>query len=433
MAAWTLSARRERDLDAATVQHAQRAVLDASVAMLAGLERPEGRALVRFLQSAPPPGVCRLLGSHASTSAAHAAYAGTALCQVHDANDGHPDADVTGGSYHPGRVMVPAALALAQEVGWRGRELLTAVAVGYDIATGVHHPLSSSPDAYGAAAAACYAYELDREETHLALHIAAFTAPISGAHDFEINNLACAQQSRVGIESALIARQGYPVSYPEYYPMERLAFATPPALGHSFRPIYHKPYPTCRCTHAYIEAAIRLHPEVRDRLSMIEAIRLKGHAIGGAAAHSVGPDRYYKAYELSIPYCAAVALVDGRLGTAQVRPDRTGDPLVQRLQDSTTVLLDASQPPYFGGTVEITMTDGSVHACTIDAPLGSPENPLTDGEIAAKMVHWLGYAQEDTDALLEQVMGLDRAESAEGLWAVLGRLGEQALRGGGEA
>ena len=426
MVGWTLSARHGQQLDASTLLQAKRAVLDAAVSLLAGIPTPEGRAILAFVERRGMPGRCRVPGIASQTACAYAAYAGTALSQIHDANDGHPSGQIQRGSYHPGRVIVPAALALAQEAGLSGRELLTAVAVGYDIATGVQYPNGACPDGFGAAASAAYALALAPEAARLSLQIAGFAAPASGAQDFETNNLTAAQQSRAGIEAALLARAGYPGSYPECFASEQFDFRPPSALGHSLHQTYNKPHPSCRSTHACVDAAISLHQNVRGSLEQIRSITLRGPLSGSGPAHAVGPNRYYKTYEFSTPYCAAAALVDGTLGTRQMRTERTDDPLIQRLQAATTIILDKEpndpSGASYGGSMEVTMADGTVHTCAIEHPLGSPENPLSDQAIADKLVAWCDYPQRDADALLDSAMQLDGPESVDAFVGVLGRL-----------
>ena len=78
---------------------------------------------------------------------------------VDEIDDVHQDA-----SLHPGIVVVPAALAMAEEHGASGRQLLTALVAGYDVvvrvarAAGVSHyahwHTTGTCGTFGAAAAA---------------------------------------------------------------------------------------------------------------------------------------------------------------------------------------------------------------------------------------------------------------------------------------
>lgn len=429
MGEWTSSA-RVATIDASTIHQAKRAVLDASVSILAGLGTTEGRAILAYINRVALSGACSVPGTDLQTSCAYAAYGGSALCQVYDGNDGHPNGDLLGSSYHPGRVVVPAALALAQETGLSGRDFLTAVAVGYDIAAYVHHtPLGVPSDAYGAAATACYAFHLDPIQTRFVLRIAGFGAPKSGAEDFETNNLTCAQQSRSGIEAAELVRLGYAPSEPRSLRRGRFEFVRPLRLGCSLHDLYFKPYPSCRTTHSFIQAALSLRPQVIDRLDAIKEIKLHVPASGHDVAHKIGPSEYYKSYQFSISYCAAAALVDGAFGLLQIRTNRTDDPIVQGIQDRVFFVLHLGESParggLRGGTMEIEMADGIVYSQTIDIALGAAQNPLSDEALAMKLVDWLGGSPEDATLLLTTVMTLDESDNIDRLLTCLQKLGKK--------
>lgn len=429
MAAWTASA-RVTALDERTMHQAKRAVLDTSVSILTGIGTPEGRAILALVERTAKPGVCFVPGTDLQVSCVFAAYGGSALCQVHDANDGHPNGEMLGSSYHPGRVVVPAAFALAQETGLSGREFLTAVAVGYDIATGVHHaPMNAPSDAYGSAASACYAFDLDPLQTRFALRIAGFGAPKSGAEDFETNNLTCAQQSRSGIEAAELVRLGYPCSEPRSLRTRRFDFVPPARLGGSLHDLYFKPYPSCRTTHYFIEAALSLRSEVIDRFDSIKEIRLHVPASERDVAQKIGRGEYFKSYQFSIAYCTAAALVDGTFGLRQVRADRTDDPIVQGLQERASFVFHREEPStrssLRGGAIEIEMADGTLYSHTVDIALGEAQNPLSDEALAMKLVDWLGGSAEDAHVLLAAVMTLDESKRMERLLTCLQTLGQK--------
>lgn len=429
MGAWMASA-RVAPLDASTIHQAKRAVLDASASILAGLATPEGRAILALVERAARRGVCFVPGTDLQASCAYAAYGGTALCQVHDANDGHPNGQLLGSSCHPGRVIVPAALALAQETGLSGREFLTTVALGYDIAAGVHHaPMGAPSDAYGAAATACYAFDLDAVQTRFVLRIAGFGAPKSGPDDFETNNLTCAQQSRSGIEAAELVRLGYPPSEARSLRRGRFGFVPPPRLGGALHELYFKPYPSCRFTHYCIEAALSLRPQVIDRLDAIREIRVHVPVRKRDVAHKVGPGEYFKSYQFSISYCAVVALVDGTFGLLQVQTSRTDDPVVQGLQDRVSFVLHPEETAARGGlrgsAMEIEMAEGTVYSQTVDIPLGASQNPLSDEALAMKLVYWLGGSPEDAALLLSAVMTLDESENIDRLLTCLHTLAQK--------
>jgi 2-methylcitrate dehydratase PrpD len=306
-----------------------------------------------------------------------------------------------------------------------GIEFLTAVAVGYDIATrAVNGPLASPSDAYGSAAVACRALYLSPPQTAFALRVAGFASPRSGAQDFETNNLTCAQQARSGVEAAWLTKLGYPLSRALIEEPTRFAFSAPGRLGQTLDELYFKPYPACRYTHYYIEAALNLRPKIVGRLPSIDAIRIHVPTRWNGPAHRVGRGEYFKSYEFSIAYTAVAALVDGDFGLAQVKPERTDDSLIQELQARTS-LLEFEAESDLAGTIEIVMTDGSVFSETVSVAQGGSERPLPDEALSERMVRWVGVAPEDADALLDVVMRLDTSGSLDDVAACMATLGER--------
>lgn len=71
------------------------------------------------------------------TDLVRAAYLNGVICGSLDWDDSHVAALI-----HPGVVIWPAALAIGEKLGVNGRELLTAVAIGYEVAIRIACPFS---------------------------------------------------------------------------------------------------------------------------------------------------------------------------------------------------------------------------------------------------------------------------------------------------
>src|SRR5471032_3042322 len=119
----------------------KKALIDAVGCGLHGLTTEWGRMMQEFAQEegGTRPEAALWATGGASTSALNAALAhGTA---VHSFDfDDHSRAKI-----HPGAVVIPAALALAERTGASGQQLLTAIAAGYEVMTRVS--LASNPSA----------------------------------------------------------------------------------------------------------------------------------------------------------------------------------------------------------------------------------------------------------------------------------------------
>jgi 2-methylcitrate dehydratase len=118
-----------------------------------------------------------------------------------------------------------------------------------------------------------------------------------------------------------------------------------------------------------------------------------------------------------LPYCTAVALVDGAVTAEQFTAERLSDPFLLDLVARTTVVEDpaltAGYPAGIPNRVTVTLDDGTVLVAEVAFPPGHDKNPLTDAQLAAKF-----------HSLADPAIGPDRAAQ---LWERLSRLEDDPL------
>ena len=158
-----------------------------------------------------------VLGSPGRVAVPTAAYLSSAAAAATARTDTHVQS-----SSHPGMVVVPALLSLAQEVDVSGGRLLSALVVGYEVMCRIGAALITPEVAtlfrptgvigpVAAAAACAHLLGLDASATRNALSIAANAAgglnawACSGTSEHVLHSAAAA---RAGVESALLARSG---------------------------------------------------------------------------------------------------------------------------------------------------------------------------------------------------------------------------------
>jgi len=90
----------------------------------------------------------------------------------------------------------------------------------------------------------------------------------------------------------------------------------------------------------------------------------------------------------SMPYCIAVALLDGAVTRASFADARLHDPAIADLMRKVKVAedpaLSAQYPEGAPGRVTVRMKSGAVHTAEIRYPTGHEKNPMTDAEIESK-------------------------------------------------
>jgi 2-methylcitrate dehydratase len=165
-----------------------------------------------------------------------------------------------------------------------------------------------------------------------------------------------------------------------------------------------------------IAAALELRPQIGDP-ARIRAIEI---ATFRTAVEIIGKDpekwrpRTRETADHSLPYCTAVALVDGAVSAEQFRAERLADPALLDLVARTTVVEDpaltAGYPAGIPNRVRVLLDDGRTLVSEVAFPPGHDKNPLTDAQLEAKF-----------RGLVEPALGADRATA---IWNRLSKLDE---------
>ena len=149
-----------------------------------------------------------------------------------------------------------------------------------------------------------------------------------------------------------------------------------------------KKFPSCGCNHAPIEAALQLMKEHKLNARQSPGGGGRHFALYGAAGRcKIRSQREsLVAAQFSVQYSVASAILRGRLGLAELATDAARDPVVMRLAHAVNVVVDETRDgPGLEGTVVLTTADGKVAKTIYDLP-GSPQNPMSAAELAAKAV-----------------------------------------------
>jgi 2-methylcitrate dehydratase PrpD len=436
---------RFEDLPAPVVHQACRLVLDAvGCAVSAWVEDPEKARIARGMAALYPatPGA-GVIGAPGAVQPAFAALANGILINAADNDDTHKVALL-----HVGSVVVPVALALAEARGQSGRDLITALVAGYEVAVRVgmavmpsHYRFwhsTATNGTFGAAASAARAMGLDAEGTLRALGIAGTSA--AGLNTFfesgdMTKSIHPGKAAMLGILAAQMAALGatsppeilaHPKGYLAAFSLEPKPAALTAGLGSTWEILNNgfKYFPSILASHSPIQATLALVNRSPIDPARIAAITVETYKT--VTTHFSNKDvTGVMAARISVPYCVAVAAIDRVLGQAQFAAARVADPAVQALLTKTTVVmapdLDPLYPAQFPARVTITMQDGTRHQETVLLPKGDPGNALSDAELAGKFrQNCAGRLNAGQIAALEgAIMGLAGAPSLAALSALL--------------
>lgn len=342
-------------------------------------------------------GEATVCGDSRTYTPAVAALLNGALGHSLDFDDTHADS-----SLHPSAPVVPAAFAVGEITGASGRDVLTAIVAGYEVCCRLgnaldptsHYARGFHPTAtagtFGAAAAAAKLYGLSADQIIAAFGVSGSQA--AGSLQFLLNG-AWNKRYQVGaaamngVVAASLAREGFIGSTESVEGKHGLLVgysdnAHPDKAVADLGQVYEtmkigvKPYPSCRYTHAAIDALIamrREHNLTPENIQRVEiGLHRNGITLTGDAATKRRPKNVVGG-QFSMYFTGALALEQGSFGWDDY--ERLGDPAIEALADKIDVVqddrLEIGRSHPFGARVSIVSGEGKLERLIPD-PSGEP-------------------------------------------------------------
>jgi 2-methylcitrate dehydratase PrpD len=404
----------------------------------------------RSAGSAPVWGTAETLGSR------DAAFANGVAAHALELDD-------TGGCDHSGAVVLPAALAALSapghgDVAITGRDLITAVVLGYDVgrrvleACGGYSPhngqgwhSTATCGTFAAAAAASKLLRLDAAQTMAAFgHAASASGGLwAFIHDAsQTKRLHAGRAAEGGLTAALLAARG--ISGPgqvfddvwggffnAFAPQSRQPEALLAELGSVWKLMRCsiKPYASCRSNHATIDAVRHLmaaHTGLAQRVARID-VRLSTFVMGMCGGRDLST---LSSAQMSMPYAVALAWVFGDAGLERYLAPARRDARIDAAMSLVHLHADPAMPALEEPTVTVTSTTGECVSHQVPLALGAPANPLDDAALQRKFAELAGVALPvaSVATLAEQLLHLDRLADARALLPLLaGQAPQHAL------
>ena len=343
---------------------------------------------------------------------------------------------------HPGTVVVPAALAVCEDVEGTGAALLTSIIVGYELIVraglgvgalahmmGGFHSTGTN-GVFGAAAAAASLMKLDAQRSADAFGIAGSLA--SGIMEFSqsggmIKRLHAGRAAEGGVLAGALASDGFtgPHTVLEGMYGYCTAFSSNPeperllaGLGTRFaiEEITVKPYACCSDQHGTIDsiAAIRAKTKLKSEdvkkitIYTYDKVIKQNSARTWPTVMSAQYSVIFTAaatffYDLGDPRSYALEVIaDPRIAAMAAKVEIVQDPAYQALY-----------PKKMPTRVEIETVAGQKHVVETIGAKGHFKNPMSDAEIEAKFRKLTSgiLSPAQIDRSIELVHGLDRAPS----------------------
>jgi 2-methylcitrate dehydratase PrpD len=436
------------DLPEEVIRRAKDVILDTLGAAIYGSGKAWSRALIELAEEASGKAEASIWGTSIRVPAVVAGLVNGTASHGFELDDYH-----AGAKLHPGAVVIPAAIAVAERLGASGRQLIAAVVAGYEVAIRTSLASVTSTWArgfhptgvfggFGAAAASGNLMGLGTIHMQNALGLAASQASgllmAAVAEGAMSKRLHAGKAASNGVFSALLASKGFTAPtrvfevpegsfYKAYSDHWDLGCLTD-GLGERFMILdtSFKRYACCGSIHSSIDCLLDLRDEHQIAPEAVERIVVRNSRIVlEQNGWDYRPSTQFAA-QMSLQYCLAVALLEGHVSVAQFREELLADPkvldLAGRVRFEVDPDIDGVYPMRFPGFVEVCLRDGRVFSRRTDAPRGSPQNPMSRLDLQAKFRVLAGtYLGEDvTEAIIRTVDKLEELQDIRYLTVLLG-------------
>jgi 2-methylcitrate dehydratase PrpD len=360
------SALEREQIPAAVWEKAKVSLLHNLGVGLAGQDLLAAPGYAQSLGEHGPMACARLLISGRPATPETAAFVNAALMHARAQDDVYFP-----GMTHAGAIMSPAVLAVAEQRGSSGSEVITALVAGYEAMGAISQDFAkrSTPrgfrasgiyGGFAAAAGVARLLRLDAEATAHALGMAASAASgtnqtwVNGTQEWQMqlglaarNGMLAARLAASGATAAPEALEGSAGFYHAFLGDADGVDHVGRDLGQTWRTldVTYKPFAVCAILQAPVTQAVALSERHQLKAEDIAAVRLRLNPAEAAypGTDAQGPFPDIGATLMSAPFCLALALSERKVLGKDLR--RLDDPLLRPLIARVTVIPDAGLGP----------------------------------------------------------------------------------------
>ena len=343
---------------------------------------------------------------------------------------------------HAGTVVIPAAVAAAEAYDLSGKDLITAVVVGYEVCYRIGEAVSPSHyyfwhntatcGTFGAAAAVAKLVNLNVKQTMYALGNAGSQAAglwefiEDGANTKQLHTAKAAyngtlatllaKKNFTGASKILEGRRGF---------FEAMADVADPSkitknLGKEWKITENsfKIHASCRHTHPAIDCILDIMNEQSISYQQINRMTIKTYQTVLNITDKPNPDSVY-ASKFSSQFCASLAAVHGSASLRDFTAESLVDSKIVNLMKKVDVIVDPyyenAYPEKWGAAVEIALENGKVFEKATDYPKGDPEKMASKEELIQKFISMTADKLKNPEEEVEAIFKLDRLDTREWL------------------
>ena len=426
---------RYEDIPEPVLRRTEDLLLDWFGSALAGkVGRPVQAIEALALEQGPRDGGAEVLISRRKTTPLFAAMVNGASSHYAEQDDVH-----NGSVFHPATVIFPAVLAIAQDRGLSGKELLTASVAGYEAGIRIgeflgrsHYKIFHTTGTVGTVAAAVAVGRLIGLDARQMLDaIGSAGTQAAGLWEFlrdaaDSKQLHTAKAASDGLLAALLAKKGFTGAKQILEGRQGMGAGmsqgTNPAaltdrLGERWATIEtsFKFHASCRHTHP---AADALQKAMKDHgLNPEDIVEVITHVHQGAIdvlGPVVDPQTVHQG-KFSMGTVLGLIAIEGAAGVTEFER-RYRDPDVADFRVRVKMVLDeevdGAYPARWIGKVTVHTRDGRTLHARVDEPKGDPGNTLTRPELEDKAIRLAAFGGAADEAEMQRAFGV--------LWGIAG-------------
>jgi 2-methylcitrate dehydratase PrpD len=393
-----------------------------------------------------------VIGTNIQASPAYAALAnGTAAHSL------ELDDVVNEASLHPAVAIMPAALAAAHMAGCSGKELIAAIAAGYEVTIklgvaldpAVHYARGFHPTGtcgtMGAAVTVAKLMKLNQKAMVNALGIAGSQA--AGSMEFLSDGaftkrLHPGWAAHSGMIAALLARENF--TGPATIIEGRFGFlhaysrgANPARVLQDWGDPYEvmntsiKPHACCRYKQGPIDGILKIMRKNNLDAAQIRNVSLgileAGFALVAEPKEQKSNPKSVVDAQFSMPFGAAVAMLHGKATLDEYTLENIKSAQVKAMMDKIFCVMDPDLekefPKKWPASVTIQTQDGKAYSTRVDYPKGDPENPLTWDELIDKFKNLMSpvYSDARQTQIIDNVRSLEQMTDVDELSMLLAK------------
>jgi 2-methylcitrate dehydratase PrpD len=435
------------------LRDAKRQLIDLVGVMVSGYNGPGNSALFDLVRQWGGRGEATVLVHGDKVPLPHTAMMNSLQGRSYDFECTGPDAFGQNEGMFPGHVpgsTVPAALSVAEYVGASGKDLISAVVLGGDLAArlafveglGFDHPFDpvGTANAFGVAALTARLMGLNEEQVTNSFGILAnmvagsFRSLWDGVMTFKLYG---AMAARNGIIAALMAKNGFtglkdplfgPQGYFESYcPRPYHPGVMNRDLGREFYvKSRHKKYPSCQGNHNIIDCGLDILKEhdivaedIKEIIIGVPPAQLNSYgAIPFKKGDSQAAALFYRGYS------AANVLLRKGARLEHYTEEAVRDPAVIALCGKVRHVPTTQKDPVREELI-VKMKDGQAYSAAFNHPQsrGFPAFPLTEEELTEKYWHNFDFCgripRKNASRVFDMINNLEKVADVSGMVKLL--------------